>query len=168
MDDVSEHARALHEQAIVIDAHSDILMAVADGRVRLGERTVVDGVTTRDVRGHYDLPRWLEGGLTAQICALFVSSHLLSQSVTRGLDMVAAAYREIAANKRLVLARTTDDIRNAKRDGNVAVVLSFEGADPLGGTLTYLPLYYELGVRMASLTHARRNFFSGGVEREAD
>ncbi len=50
----------------------------------------------------------------------------------------------------------------------MALVLSFEGADPLGGTLKYLPLYYAMGVRMASLTHARRNFYSGGVEKGMD
>lgn len=168
MDEISERAAKLHRSAIVIDGHSDILKAVADGTVRLGERTIIEGITTRDVRGHYDLPRWLDGGITVQVCALYIDRHLLHQPVIRGLDMAAAAYEEIAANDQLVLATTTDEIRQAKRDGKVAIVLSFEGADPLGGTLRYLPLYYRLGVRMASLTHARRNFFSGGVERGMD
>lgn len=168
MEDISERAHKLHEQAIVIDAHSDILTAVADGRVRLGDRTVIEGMTTRDVIGHYDLPRWLEGGVTTQICALYIGRELLDRPILRGLDMIAAAYEEVVANDRLVLATTTEQIRQAKRDGKVAIVLSFEGADPLGGTLRYLRLYYQLGVRMASLTHARRNFYSGGVERGMD
>jgi membrane dipeptidase len=103
-----------------------------------------------------------------QICALFIARDLLDRPILRGLDMVAAAYQEAAANEQLVLATTTEAIRQAKREGKVAIVLSFEGADPLGGTLRYLPLYYQLGVRMASLTHARRNFYSGGVERDMD
>ena len=36
---IAAHAAALHRQAIVIDGHSDILMSVADGKVRLGAVT---------------------------------------------------------------------------------------------------------------------------------
>ena len=162
---ISSHASQLHKEAIVIDAHSDILLAVADGRVRLGERTIVEGITTRDVRGHYDLPRWIEGGVTAQVCALFIEKSYLHMPLNRALDMAACAYDEIAQNDRLMLATSAEEIRQAKREGKVALILSFEGADPLGGNLKYLRLFYQLGVRMASLTHARRNYFAGGVMR---
>ena len=162
----TEHAAMLHREAIVIDAHSDILMAVADGRVRLGERTIVEGITKRDVRGHYDLPRWLEGGVTAQVCALFIEKAFLHMPLNRALDMAACAYDEIAQNDCLMLATTSEEIRQAKREGKVALILSFEGADPLVGNLKYLRLFYQLGVRMISLTHARRNYFAGGVIRD--
>ena len=160
---ISAHARSLHQESIVVDAHSDILMAVADRRVRLRERTPVEGITTRDVRGHYDLPRWMEGGITAQVCALFIRHDEIHYALTRALDMVAGAYHEIAENEALVLATTAVDIRQAKQAGKVALMLSFEGVDPLGYNLKLLPVFYQLGVRMASLTHARRNYFSGGV-----
>jgi membrane dipeptidase len=166
--EISSRAAALHNESIVIDCHSDILMAVADGRVKLGERTVVEGVTTRDVRGHYDLPRWREGGVTLQVCALFIRHAEIHYALARGIDMVAGAYREIAANEGLVLAETVADIRKAKRDGKVALMLSFEGVDPLGNSLELLPVFHKLGVRMASLTHARRNYFSGGVMSGVD
>jgi membrane dipeptidase len=165
MQELSEHARTLHQDAIVIDAHSDILMAVADGRVRLAERTPTDGITTRDVRGHYDLPRWKEGGVTTQVCALFIRHTEIHYALTRGIDMVAGAYHEIAENEDLVLVTNAAEIRAAKRDGKTGIMLSFEGVDPLGNNLKLLPVFYQLGVRMASLTHARRNYFSGGVMR---
>ena len=165
---ITERAVRLHREAIVIDAHSDILMAVADGRVRLGEHTVVEDITTRDVYGHYDLPRWLEGGVTAQVCALYISDSWMHTPLIRALDMVANAYQEISQNEQLVLATTTEEIRQVKREGKVAIILSFEGADPLGGSLKYLPIFHRLGLRMASLTHARRNYFAGGVCRDLD
>ena len=164
-ENISELARKLHEESIVIDAHSDILMAVADRRVKLGERTIFEGVTTRDVRGHYDLPRWKEGGVTCEVCALFVRHEEIHYALTRAIDMVAGAYHEIAKNEDLMLATTSDDIREAKRTGKVALMLSFEGVDPLGNNLKLLPVFYQLGVRMVSLTHARRNYFAGGVMR---
>jgi membrane dipeptidase len=162
------HARAarVHGGAIVIDAHSDILMAVADGRVRLRERTPVDTTTARDVRGHYDLPRWRDGGVTAQVCALFIETAHLHHPLDRALAMVAAAYDEIAENADgLLLATSVDDILRAKREGKVAIILSFEGVDPLGGNLSYLRVFHQLGVRMASLTHARSNYFAAGVTK---
>ena len=154
---LSEHAARLHRESIVIDAHSDILQAVNDGQVKLGVRTVVQGMTTRSVVGHYDLPRWLEGGVTAQVCALFVRARELHVPLTTALDLATAAYEEIAANEQLVLATSVADIERAKQNGKVALVLSMEGTDPLGGDLKYLRLFYQLGVRMASLTHARRD-----------
>lgn len=155
----------LHKKAIVIDAHSDILMAVGDSRVRLGERTQVDGTTTRDVIGQYDLPRWIEGGVTAQVCSLYISDDHMHHPMDRALHMVASLLEEIAANEQLTLATTVQDIRNAKQNGKVAIILSLEGADPLGGSLQYLRLLHHIGVRMISLTHARRNYFAGGIMR---
>lgn len=163
--DTTGRARNLHRDAIVIDAHSDILMAVADERVKLGERTRVDGFHTRDVRGHYDLPRWKEGGVTAQVCAIFVRHTEIHYALTRAIDMVAGAYHEIAENEELVLVKNAGEILRAKQEGKVGIMLSFEGVDPLGYNLKLLPVFYQLGVRMASLTHARRNYFSGGVMR---
>ena len=37
----SDAAAKIHRDAIVIDGHSDILMAIADGKMRLGERVEV-------------------------------------------------------------------------------------------------------------------------------
>ncbi len=105
---ISDHARQLHGSSIVIDAHSDVLKAVADGTIELGERTDTTHISGRGVEGHYDLPRWIEGGVTAQVCALYIDRFLLHQPVIRGLDMAACAYEEAEKNEQLVIAKTTD------------------------------------------------------------
>ncbi len=88
------HAAGLHHQAFMIDGHSDILSAVADGRLRLRERVEVEppetwqgaayvkmppNITPYDpspysvwfeCMGQYDIPRWREGGVTAQVMAV--------------------------------------------------------------------------------------------------
>ena len=40
-DDISARAAELHERAIVIDAHSDILMPITDGKMRLADRVEI-------------------------------------------------------------------------------------------------------------------------------
>jgi membrane dipeptidase len=184
-----EHARKLHRQAIVIDGHSDILNPLADGRCRLKDRVIVESpeswksaeqvevrirptpyqlssyATWFQCIGQYDIPRFREGGVTAQVMAIYVDDDFLSAPLERALDMVATLYRELESNpESLLLATTVGDIRRAKAEGKIALVLSFEGAEPLGRDLNLVEIFYRLGVRMISLTHSRRNFLADGTQ----
>ena len=51
-----------------------------------------------------------------------------------------------------------------KRDGKTGGFLTFEGFEPLESDLKLLDVFYDLGLRMASLTHSRRNFFADGTQ----
>jgi membrane dipeptidase len=153
----------LHRQLTVVDAHSDILKDITDGHCRLGERFELSEITTRCVRGQVDLPRLLEGGVTAQVFALFVDQRYHDNPLRRALDMIAAFYRELDANPdHLLLATTSDDVRRAKREGKVAALLSLEGAEPLGSDLALLRVFYQLGVRLIGLTWNWRNAVADG------
>ena len=50
-----------------------------------------------------------------------------------------------------------------EREDKVGAILSFEGFEPLGPDLRFLDLYYKLGLRIASLTHTRRNLYADGA-----
>ncbi len=76
--------------------------------------------------------------------------------------MVWNLHDQVARHESLVLATTVREIRQAKQDGKVALVLTFEGADPLGGDPRLLDLYHRLGLRAVSLTHTRRNVYADG------
>ena len=43
-------------------------------------------------------------------------------------------------------------------------ILTFEGFEPLGANLRLLDIFYKLGLRMATLTHSRRNYFADGTQ----
>ena len=185
------HARsqALHRQAIVIDGHSDILSAIADERIQLKDRVIVDSPETwqgekfvkmppnttpyvpsaysvwYECMGQYDIPRWREGGVTAEVTAIYIDEANMSRPLERAMDMVTAFHREIEANPdTLLLATTAEDIRRAKIENKTALMLSFEGAEPLGRNLNLLDIFYRLGLRMISLTHSRRNAFADGTQ----
>ena len=113
--DDSTRAAALHRDAIIIDGHSDILMAIADRKMRLGERVELPpheggsrrwvGPTARrassttsphtayfQTMGHYDLPRFLDGGLTAQGWrSTSTATTSIGRSTDAGDDLLAAA-----------------------------------------------------------------------------
>jgi membrane dipeptidase len=183
--DAAAHALELHMQAIVIDGHSDILCAVADGKMRLSERVVLPppetwqpppGFTGNDVyglsahsmffapMGQYDIPRFVEGGVTVQVCAIFVRSHELDQALHRGLEMAWCLHREAQECESLEVVTSVADILRLKQKDRRGVILAFEGCDALGSDVRMLDLYYKLGLRMASLTHCRRNWYADGPQ----
>ena len=65
-----------------------------DGRCRLGEKFQLPGRTSRCVRGQVDLPRLLEGGVDAQVLAIFVGEEHRNAPLRRALAMIDACYRE--------------------------------------------------------------------------
>ena len=182
-------AAKLHQRCIVIDGHSDILIALADGRMHLRDRVEVESPQTwqgapyvrmpmnnspfilspysiwYECMGQYDIPRWQAGGVTAQVTAIYMGEEHLHRSLERALDMVEAFHREIEANPDTLLHSTTAaDIRRAKAEGKTALLLSFEGGEPLGRNLNLLDIFYRLGLRMISLTHSRRNELADGTQ----
>ena len=185
---IAAHAAALHRQAIVIDGHSDILMSVADGKVRLGAVTPIPapdlwepplGFVVEDMgspgsidahsaffgpAGHYSIPQFLAGGVTAQACAIFLEDHQLERALQRGLEMAWWLHKEAEENEAFELITTVADIHRLKRAGKVGGILTFEGFEPLGFDLRFLDIFYKLGLRMAGLTHNRRNFFADGLQ----
>jgi membrane dipeptidase len=183
-----DRATALHRDAIIIDGHSDILMAVADRKMRLGDRVELPahegwqpplGWAESDesklydfsphtayfqTMGHYDLPRFREGGLTAQACAIFIDGDHLDRPLHRTLDMIYWLRREAADNAGFSLITRVEDIHEVKESGTSGGFLTFEGFEPLESDLKLLDVFYDLGLRMASMTHSRRNFFADGTQ----
>jgi len=180
----SERASDLHGRAIVIDGHCDILIPVTEGKMHLSERVEIPGLDWTPppglensplvqfglgphtawfgCMGQYDLPRWKEGGITAQLCAIYLDDDWLHDPFRRGMEMVWNLHDQIARSPELMLATSVREIRQAKAEGKVALILTFEGCDALGTDPRFLDLYYELGLRAVSLTHTRRNVFADG------
>jgi membrane dipeptidase len=155
MQPISEEALALHRGAIVCDSHCDTILALDRQKRSLGERSEL---------GHADLPRLLEGGVTAQVFALFVEDEYLpGEAVRRTLQMLDLFYREAEANADKVLVATSAaDIRRAKLEGRVAAVLGIEGGEALEGDLAALRCFYRLGVRLLTVAWNRRNALADG------
>jgi len=66
------------------------------------------------------------------------------------------------------IARTVADIRSAKREGQIAVVLHFQGGNPIEADVDLCNVYAELGVRVIQLTYNARNLIGDGCLEETD
>ncbi|MBC7233155.1 MAG: membrane dipeptidase [Chloroflexi bacterium] len=147
----------LHYESIIFDGHCDTLLEVLDGKRRLNERST---------EGHIDLPRLREGGVTAQVFAIFIEDkYLPAKAAKQTLRLLDVLYTELAANTdSLVLATRAEDIERAKQTGKVAAVVGIEGAESLEGELGLLRIFHRLGVRLLTIAWSRRNEAADGIQ----
>src|SRR5207244_2943945 len=82
MADISSRAAALHAASIVIDAHSDILMGLTDGTADWDDGPQT-GETDGGCDGQVSLRLLRNGGVTAQVFALFTAPFGLDYRVVR-------------------------------------------------------------------------------------
>jgi membrane dipeptidase len=116
--------------------------------------------------GQYDVPKLIAGGLTVQVCAVYIDDEQLDWSLKRGLQMTLELHRAAEADERFELITQVDEVFRIKQEGKLGGILSFEGCEALGSEPEFLEVYHKLGLRMASLTHCRRNIFADGPQGE--
>ncbi|HEX6988154.1 MAG TPA: dipeptidase [Bacillota bacterium] len=149
-------ARALHREAVVVDAHCDTLMDLVAGRRRLGQR---------GPGGHVDLPRLREGGVSVQFFAHYIEPHYKpDRALRRFLELHDAFLREADANANSMAVVTSwSELEQALADGRLAAVVSIEGGEAIAGSLEVLRALHRLGVRAIGLTWNERNDIADGV-----
>jgi membrane dipeptidase len=128
----------------IIDLHSDFPADVLF-RKRRGEVSPL-----RDIW----LPRWKSAGVALVTGAVYVEPSFVSQAQEHALEMIAYVTQECAGSRELALVRTSGEIESAIAAGKTAILLSLEGAEPLG-SLSDLRLFYDRGVRLLGLTWSR-------------
>src|SRR6185503_2487833 len=139
-------ARRLHSRAIVVDTHVDAPYTLEKKWADVGER----GATP-----HFDIPRALEGGLTAPFFAIYVpASYAETGGAAReALDLIDMTRRIVLAHpKEMALAASVADIRAAKKSGRIAVLMGIEGGHAIEDSLGALRQFHALGVRYMTLT----------------
>jgi membrane dipeptidase len=153
---IEERAAALHRDAIVVDTHNDVTSAILEDGFDLGKPT-----------GHTatDLPKMRAGGITAEFFSIYVDKQYYEHPTSRAggaarraLDMIDVTYQQIERHgDALEVARSAEDIRRAKREGKIAVLMGIEGGHAIENSLYALRDFYRLGVRYMTLTHTNNN-----------
>lgn len=150
--------RELHHRAIIVDAHCDTLLNTLASKRDLAKRSQ---------QGHIDLPRLQEGGVTCQFFAMYIEPQFKpARAARRALQLLDEFDRQLALAGDLVLAKSVQDIYDAKHQGRVAALLSIEGGEAVEGDLALLRIFYRLGVRAMGLTWNERNDIADGVAEE--
>jgi membrane dipeptidase len=149
-----EQAVQLHNNNFVVDAHFDLLPLVYAKRLK-GATNVIE----KDY-----LPALRAAGFGLVISSLFIPTEFLPEmGLRRALGLISALYSEMEESPGLFsLCRNTEEIRQARERDELAIILSFEGLEPIGNDLSLLRIFYELGTRGVGLTWNRRNYVADG------
>ncbi|HEU4563058.1 MAG TPA: dipeptidase [Gemmatimonadaceae bacterium] len=159
----SARALALWRDAVVVDLHNDLPSRVADDGYDPGVRHPPG--FGRD-EGHSDVPRLAESGISAQWLAAWVDApYALEEpdaSFRRALRLIGII-EEMAARHpdRLLLATSAADVRRAKREGKVALLIGVEGGHAIEGSLEKLRTLHARGARYMTLTWNNGNAWAG-------
>ena len=117
--------------------------------------------------------RWLEqlraGGVRLQGCPVYVPAEETGEAGLRvALRQINALRRAVRENPDdVMLVQTRSDLERLDGDGRIGLLLTLEGAEPIGYDLDLVDLLWQLGVRMVTVTRARANLYAGG-NAEAD
>jgi len=148
-----EKAMRLHKSAIIVDTHEDVPEAL--------EQKWID-LSARNTEGHVDIPRWREGGVTAPFLAAYVNADFAKKetggSAKKALEFIDLIHRLVDDHpKDLVFADSVAAIRQAKKDGKIAILIGIEGGHAIEDSLGALSSFSRLGVRYMTLTHFNTN-----------
>jgi len=168
---------------LVFDGHNDTLL-----NLHLPDRGEGRSFFERSDLGHIDLPRAREGGFGGGFFACYVPNSEVDGwneeealtvtddgyevSVAPRLDpnyaryfadeLVAGLFR-LQSEGGLRVVRTAEDLERCLREGIVAAILHFEGAENLGPDPGALEELYEAGLRSLGLVWSRPNAYAHGV-----
>jgi membrane dipeptidase len=168
---------------LVFDGHNDTLL-----NLHLPDRGEGRSFFERSELGHIDLPRAREGGLGGGFFACYVpnpeddgwneetalrltdngyevsDAPPLDPNYARGFaDGLVEGLFGLQSGGGLRLVRTADELEGCLREGIIAAILHFEGAENLGPEPGALEVLYEVGLRSLGLVWSRPNDYAHGV-----
>lgn len=176
--------RALHEDALVVDAHNDTIVA----HIRRGNVSLARGQEGADerhagtiafLRGRdeprpgaewiqIDFPKMRQGGIDAAFFAIDVTLALKNR-LTYALDGFGYLLNDIdQSESKATIVRKAEDVVQAKNKGNLAIILAIEHADCVERSLNVLRMLHQVGVRAIGLTHNVSSWAADGCLESRD
>ena len=140
----------VHASALVIDTHADTPQRLLDEHYDLTD--VLSG-------GNFNLETARKGNLGAQFFSIWAEPSLYrGKYARRTLELIDAVKRQVAHHPdALMLATSPAEIRRARRERKLAVLMGVEGGHSIEDSLGLLRQYYALGVRYMTLTWNNSN-----------
>lgn len=156
--DAGPSPERLHDDAVVVDAHNDLILTVAYRRAR-GEA---------DHFGDYWLPAMRRGGVDVQIAPIFIEDdHRPEGALRRTMKLLELLHEVVGTHSdRAAVCTTGAQIDAAVDAGRTAFVPALEGCEGVYTDIELLRSMYRMGVRVASLTHFGRTQLADGSALE--
>lgn len=140
----SQNYQKIHDKAIVVDSHNDILTACMEKKVSMDA----------DLKGrtHSDLNRFKQGGVDVQIFSVWCDGSKENPFAwaNREMDTLDAV---ISRNPdKIALVRNSKELKQAIKDKKLAAMFGVEGGHMIEGKLENLDKLFARGTRYLTLT----------------
>jgi membrane dipeptidase len=151
--EVTPRALRVYREAFVIDTHNDMPSRIRDDGYDPDVRHT-PGFGPKE--GHTDLPRLVESGISAEFLSAWVDAPYAATpgaSFDRAMQHVATIHAFVDRHPdRLRFATTAADVRRAKQEGKIAILIGVEGGHAIESSLDRLRDLHARGVRYMTLT----------------
>lgn len=145
---------------MISDAHLDLGLDLVR-RHRKGEN--------HNLKDYY-VPHWQQAGVGLIVAAVFLSTRDTDeeyyQDAVEQLDVLETELAEV--EDAAVLCTSGAELTRAREQGKTALILSLEGAEPVGDDLNNLDRFHDRGVRLLGLCWSRENRAGFGGRYDPD
>lgn len=149
----------IHKSATVCDAHCDTVERIIKHKLDIGNRSK---------QGHIDLPRLFDGGIDVQVFACCVGGpgKPSGSYIKLAKKMINALHTQFKRHSDSIeLALTLSDIQRINKKGSIAAIIAIEGGEAIEDNLSLIKEYYDLGVRIMTLTWKSTNWADASQQR---
>ncbi|MBA2561569.1 MAG: membrane dipeptidase [Chitinophagaceae bacterium] len=142
----SQNYQKLHQKAIVVDTHNDVLSTV-----------VMKGMNIEnDLTGksHSDIARFKKGGVDVQIFSVFGDERFGKNTAFKYANIEIDSLYEIVERNRdkMMMVTNSSQLKQAVRQHKTGCMIGVEGGHMIEDSLKYLDRLYQRGTRYMTLT----------------
>jgi len=155
-----------------IETQKAMLQQVAAGTYPMTERgaalhrqtIAIDGLNV----SNWDDDRVFYGLAAGELTAINATASVVDNFRTTIQELSGWRRRFDRLGHIITQVRAAADIRRAKAEGKVGIILGFQNTSPIEDDIYLLSIFHELGIRIIQLTYNDRNFVGDGCLERTD
>ncbi|MFZ1749737.1 MAG: membrane dipeptidase, partial [Saprospiraceae bacterium] len=155
---LKKKANKLAQKYIITDGHVDLPFRLKITNFRMEKEYL--GIPYQSGTGDFDYVRAKAGGLDAPFMSIYIPSKYQIDGGAKELaDSLINMVEYIANNQPqyFSVAKSPKDVKNAKKQGKIALPMGMENGAPVEDDLALIPYFKKRGISYITLTHSKDN-----------
>lgn len=142
----------------LLDSHCDSPLMLAKG-ADFGKKVEQGYTPGKFPVTHTDFAKMKKGGVNGSFYAIYTSNALSPDEATRrAFELVSKVYDAVEQNgDKVALTTTPTQAKRNQKNGLISIFMGMENGAPIQKDLSLLRMFFRLGVRYMTLTHANHN-----------